>query len=226
MDHSQEMIDEMNRYYDERAPWHDYYMNYTSIERMEELLKPIIDHVGKIVAGKDVLEIACGTGNWTQALARRARTVTATDISSAALKIARNKLASYNNISLIQCDAYDLGGIDTRFDVLFASDWWSHIPKGVLPAFLESAVARLKAESAAVFLDMSYRDHFRKEPCYYDSDNNRVSRRTLPDGSECEVVKNFPDENELRGVLDACARHVDYFEFPALERWMVVFVPK
>jgi ubiquinone/menaquinone biosynthesis C-methylase UbiE len=143
MDHSQKLIYEMNRYYDERAQWHDYYMGFTSIEGMEKLLKPIIEEVAKIVTGKHVLEIACGTGNWTQALARRAASVTATDVSLAALKIARKKLLSYTNISLIQSDAYNLNEIESRFDVLFASDWWSHIPKGALPSFLQTILGKL-----------------------------------------------------------------------------------
>lgn len=216
----------MKRYYEARAPWHDYYMGYKSIEGMEELLRPIIEKAAKIVTGKRVLEIACGTGNWTQALARRAQSVTAIDSSRRALDIARRKLLPYCNVSLVQCDVYDPGGIGGRFDVVFASDWWSHIPNGVLPAFLQSVTGRLKPESTAVFLDMSFREFFRQEPCYYDSDNNRVSLRELPDGSECEVVKNFPDEGEIRNILTPFAGHIDYFEFPALERWMVVFTPK
>ncbi len=226
MDNSRKLIGEMNRYYDQRAPWHDYYMGYESNEKMENLLAPIVEKVAEIVSGKRVLELACGTGNWTRVLAQRARSVTAADISLAALKIARGKLGSYDNVSLIQSDAYNSGGIDGRFDVVFASDWWSHIPKGVLPSFLESVIGKLKPQSTAVFLDMSFRDFFRQEPCYYDSDHNRVSRRELPDGTMRDVVKNFPDEQELRGVLDACSRKIEYFEFPDLERWMVVFIPK
>lgn len=225
-DHSQKLIDEMNRYYDARAPLHDYYMGYKSIQGMEELLKPIIKQVADIAGGKHVLEIACGTGNWTQVLAKRADFVTATDTSPRVLDIARRKLAAYSNMSLIRCDAYDVSEIAGRFDVVFASDWWSHIPKGVLPSFLESVMGKLKSDATAVFLDMSFRDHFRREPCYYDSDNNRVSRRKLPDGSEYEVVKNFPDEMELRRILNVYAGQIDFFEFGDLQRWMAVFTPK
>lgn len=222
-DYSRKLIDEMNRYYDARAPWHDYYMSYESIECMESLLKPIVETVVERITDKDVFEIACGTGNWTQVLARRARSVIAADVSRKALEIARQKLAGYYNVSLIQCDAYDLTGINGRFDVVFASDWWSHIPKRALPSFFGSVIGKLKIASTAIFMDMSYKEHFRQEACHHDSDNNRVSHRTLPDGSEYMVVKNFPDEEELRRFFAAYAGAVDYHEFPHLERWMIVF---
>jgi 2-polyprenyl-3-methyl-5-hydroxy-6-metoxy-1,4-benzoquinol methylase len=224
--YSRKLIDTMNRYYDERAPLHDYYMSYKSIEGMEELLKPIVETVAARITGKDVLEIACGTGNWTQVLARRAHSVIATDVSRNVLDIALGKLAGYHNASLIQCDAYDLSGINGRFDVVFASDWWSHMPKRALPMFFDSVIGKLKSASTAIFVDMSFREYFRQEPCHYDSDDNRVSHRLLPNGSAYEVVKNFPDEAELRRFFSAYAGDVDYYEFPPLQRWMVAFTSR
>jgi SAM-dependent methyltransferase len=221
--HSRRLIDEMKRYYDARAPWHDYYMSYKSIEDMERLLKPIIDTVASMIINKRVLEVACGTGNWTQVLARRARSVTAIDVSPTALGIARRKLAAYPNASLIQCDAYDVSGIDGLFDVLFAADWWSHMPNQALPSFLESIIGKLEHSAPGIFLEIAFKDVFQEESCYYDSDNNRISRRTLPDGSEFDVVKNFPDERELRRILSAYVDAIDYHEFADLQRWMVVF---
>jgi demethylmenaquinone methyltransferase/2-methoxy-6-polyprenyl-1,4-benzoquinol methylase len=225
-DHSRRLIEEMIRYYEAHAPWHDECLSYESIESTEALLEPVIRSLETTIAGKHILEIACGTGNWTQVLAKRALSVTAIDSSPKALEIAEEKLADHTNVVLSQCDAYDLSEIKGSFDVLFASDWWSHMPIGALPFFLETAIGKLKADSKAVFLDMFSREHFEKEPCYYDSDNNRVSRRRVPDGSEYDVVKNFPDKAELERILSPYARRVDYYEFDDLYRWMVVFAPK
>jgi ubiquinone/menaquinone biosynthesis C-methylase UbiE len=193
---------------------------------MEELLKPVIESLEEEIIGKRVLEIACGTGNWTQVLAKRADLVVAIDSSPTALEIAEKKLSSYNNVILAQCDAYSISRIDGVFDVCFAADWWSHIPLGAIPHFVRSIIAKMKPESTAVFLDMTYRDVFGKETCYYDSDRNRVSRRRNPDGLEFDVVKNFPTETELRQTLDAYASTIEYHKFDALKRWMLVFSPK
>jgi len=219
---TRKLIEEMNRYYEARAPWHDQYMSYESNERMEEFLRPIIDIIEEMIRGKRVLEIACGTGNWTEVLAKRAAWVAAIDSSPAALAIAQPKLSCHSNIALIQGDAYDLGNIEDSFDVLFSGDWWSHIPKRVLPAFLDSAVRKLFPGSIAIFTDMSLIEYFRQEPSYYDEDNNRISLRRLPDGSEFEVIKNFPSESELTHILANYGKIVAYHEFSALSRWMVI----
>ena len=217
------LIEEMNRYYEARAPWHDQYMGYESNEGMEKLLSPIIEIFNEMIIGKRILEIAFGTGNWTEVLAKRAASVVAIDSSPAALVIAQTKLSGYKNVSIMQGDAYDLDNIRDSFEVLFSADWWSHIPKGFLPAFLDSAVRKLILGSKAIFIDMSFREDFEQEPCYYDEDNNRISLRRLPDGSEFQVVKNFPSESELRHILTDYARNIAYHEFVSLQRWMVVF---
>jgi demethylmenaquinone methyltransferase/2-methoxy-6-polyprenyl-1,4-benzoquinol methylase len=220
---SKKIIDEMNRYYDARAPWHDHYMSYTSNEAHEELLAPIISVFEDMVIGANVLEIACGTGNWTQVLAKRANSVVATDISPKALAIAESKLTGYDNVSLIESDAYELANIEGTFDVAFSADWWSHIPKQSYPLFLEALLGKLRPGSTVIFIDMSMIDYFRQEPCLIDADGNRVSLRKLPDGSEFRVIKNFPDEAELRQVLGNFGKEITYYDFPELVRWMVIF---
>lgn len=212
----------MNRYYEARAPWHDQYMGYGSNEGMEELLRPIIDNVEETIIGKRILEIACGTGNWTEVLAKRAASVVAVDISPSALAIARLKLSGYGNVAFMQGDAYDPSNIEGSFEVLFAADWWSHIPRGILRAFLDSSVGKLLPGSNAIFIDMTFRKIFEQESCHYDEDNNRISHRILPDGSEFQVVKNFPRESELRHILANYGKIDAYYESSELKRWTVI----
>jgi hypothetical protein len=45
-------IEEMNRYYQARAPWHDEYMGYTSNADLEALLTPIVRDVEGNVADR------------------------------------------------------------------------------------------------------------------------------------------------------------------------------
>jgi demethylmenaquinone methyltransferase/2-methoxy-6-polyprenyl-1,4-benzoquinol methylase len=222
IDDTRKLIEEMNRYYEARAPWHDQYMGYKSNESLEELMRPMIEAVEKMIIGKRTLEVACGTGNWTEVLAKRAATVVAIDISPAVLAIALSKLSDYKNVAIMQGDAYDLGKINDSFEVLFSADWWSHIPKAILPLFLSAAIKKLLPGSIAIFVDMSFREEFKQEPCHYDKDNNRISLRKLPDGLEFQVVKNFPSESELRQFLADYGKIIDYYEFSALKRWMVV----
>ena len=66
-------------------------------------------------------------------------------------------------------------------------------------------------------------DYFENEPAFVDSSGNRVSRRKLPDGTEFEVVKNFPSEGSLRSVLMGHGKTAEYLEFSELERWAVIY---
>jgi ubiquinone/menaquinone biosynthesis C-methylase UbiE len=223
IDFSKKLIDEMNRYYEARAPLHDEYMGYESINSMETLLKSIIDQIDRIITGKSILELACGTGNWTQILAKRAKSVVAIDVSPSALKIADQKLVDFDNITLIECDAYDLNVINNSFDLIFAADWWSHIPKNMIHSFLKMVNGKLANGAKVVFIDMSLSKYFESETYFYDEDSNRVSLRKLTDGSEYRVVKNFPTKDELINVLTQYGRNVVYEEFASLKRWMAVF---
>ena len=63
--------------------------------------------------GLDVLEIACGTGYWTQFIARSARRILAVDYSPEVLEIAQKK-KTYGNcdVSFRESDAYALSNVD------------------------------------------------------------------------------------------------------------------
>jgi SAM-dependent methyltransferase len=220
---SRRLIEEMNRYYDARVIWHDIYMGYKSNEEMESLLRPIIEILEPEIAGKDVLEIACGTGNWTQVLAKRARSVLAIDISAKATEAAQRKNSGNENVAFRVCDAYVLHGIEPEFDVAFAADWWSHIPKSMIPSFIRNLHAKLIPGSKVILIDMCLKDAFEREFSHYDMDGNRIGKRKLPDGREFEVVKNFPTAQEMKKLLSSQGRDVVFRDFDSLKRWLVMY---
>ena len=76
------------RYYAERAP--EYEKIYHKPERQSDLAL-LHEIVRRAFTGQHVLEIACGTGYWTETLGRCADSVTATDINEEVLEIARAK---------------------------------------------------------------------------------------------------------------------------------------
>jgi len=213
----------MNQYYDARAIWHDYYMGYKSNEEMESLLCPVIEAFEAAIAGKNVLEIACGTGNWTRVLAKRAHSVVATDISAAAIETAQRKNRSNRNVTFHVSDAYSLDDIEPGFNAAFAADWWSHIPKSKISSFVSNLHARLITGSKVILIDMCLRDAFEKEFSHYDMDGNRVSKRSLPDGREFQVVKNFPTAKEMTDILFPLAKNIEFREFDFLKRWLVMY---
>lgn len=215
-------VNQMNTYYDVRVHWHDRYMNHTTNAAMEKLLAPIICDVELIIMGKRVLEIACGTGNWTQVLAKRALSVTATDVNQSTLSIAKAKDMFGGNIEFSVCDAYELNVIENEFEVAFAADWFSHVPKQHYDSFLSGLHRRLEPGASVVFLDMDEQTHDR-EGVYSDHYGNLVRDRTLPNGQTFPVINNFPTKTELEALLKLYATELTYRHYPTLKRWMLTY---
>ncbi len=213
----------MERYYRDRVPYHDQYMGYAGDREMERLLAPVIGLVEGQVAGRDVLEVACGTGNWTRVLAKRARSVVATDLIEDYLEVARSKATGLGNVTFVQADAYSLEGVGGPFDAAFAADWWSHMPRSMVDAFLLALHGHLKPGARVVVLDMLRTDSFELSFHRYDAEGNEVQLRTLPTGDQYEVVKNFPEEEVLRGRLEGRAEDVEYRELEDLGRWVLMY---
>jgi len=219
----EDLIKEMNEYYRENVPYHDECMSYTDNLSMEKLLAPIIRRVEKDIKGKDVLEIACGTGNWTQVLSKRARSVVATDINEAYLIEAKRKPYQKDNIVFKVADAYTLDGIDRNFNLAFASDFWSHIPKSRVRKFIETLHSKLLPASKVIMIDMLRRPELDKMFSHIDEEGDMIHRRTLPNGKEYQVVKNFPEEKELLDCLKGHGININYYEDTELLRWILSY---
>lgn len=87
-----------------------------------------------VCQGKDpgtmrVLEIGCGAGRVTRALAKIFGEVHAVDVSGEMIKVARAALASYPNVFLYQNNGKDLSVVpDLTFDFAFSTIVFQHIP--------------------------------------------------------------------------------------------------
>lgn len=72
-----------------------------------------------IKPGQKVLDLCCGTGDWTIQLAENQEAeITGLDFSENMLKVAAGKTAQFNNITLTQGDATDLPYDDNTFDIV------------------------------------------------------------------------------------------------------------
>src|SRR6185436_1698499 len=124
--------DPLVRYYAQRAG--EYERVYQKPERQIELQKLKV-YIEKTFAGLDVLEVACGTGYWTEVLARSAASVLATDITEEVLAIARSKNLG-PKVTLQNADAYALPVFSQSFNAGLSAFWWSHIPRARLRDFV------------------------------------------------------------------------------------------
>ncbi len=142
-----------------------------------------------------VLEIACGTGLWTEALAGWADTLTAMDAAPEAVAIARDRV-QLANVSFEVADVFSWNP-GTRFDVIFFSAWLSHVPASRFGQFWQLLGGWLAGNGRVLFID-EHVDERGKET--YIASCDEVVERQLCDGSTFRVIKNFvdPEEPELR----------------------------
>ena len=69
--------------------------------------------------GHKVLDLCCGTGDWTLQLADNLKAdITGLDFSENMLAVAREKTENFGNINLVQGDATDLPYEDNTFDIV------------------------------------------------------------------------------------------------------------
>jgi 2-polyprenyl-3-methyl-5-hydroxy-6-metoxy-1,4-benzoquinol methylase len=190
------ILEEQLTYYRARAPEYDeWFMRtgrydrgpehraewFAEVAIMEAALEPV-------VSGKEVLELACGTGRWTKYLARWAASILAVDAAPEALQINQNQISAAN-VEYLEADLFSWRP-DKAFDVVFFSFWLSHIPPERFAPFWETVSHALKPKGCVFFMDSLFeqastaRDHVQ-------IDKSGFAQRKLNDGREFRIVKVF-----------------------------------
>jgi SAM-dependent methyltransferase len=194
-------------YYAKRAQ--EYERIYDKPERQADLslLKQLC---AQTLAGRDVLEIACGTGYWTQPVSQTARSIVATDINEETLQIARAK--SYGcNVYFERADAFGLGSLaGNRFTAGLAMHWWSHLRKSEVEAFLRNYHGIFPSGALLMFMDNRFVPGSSTPICRTDDEGNTFQTRTLADGTSHEVLKNFPTQDEILTLLAGVAARIEW----------------
>lgn len=189
---------ELAAYYARRAP--EYERIYARQERQPDLHR-LRAWLAGALAGHDVLEVACGTGYWTEAFAGTARATRATDANEEVLAIARAKAWGAARVEFAVADAYALPPASPPYSAAFAGFWWSHVPRRRLETFLTGLHARLAPGALVIFMDNRYVEGSSHPIMRTDADGNTYQLRRLDDGSTHEVLKNFPSEADLLAAV-------------------------
>lgn len=200
---SHQTLQEMMAYYRERAQEYDeWFYRQGRYDRGPESNARWFTEVDEVVAalealrmGGDVLELAPGTGIWTERLARTAATVTAVDASAEMIEVNRARVGS-ERVSYVQADLFTWRP-ERVYDAVFFGFWISHVPLERLDGFLTSVAKMLRPGGKVFFVDG------RREPTSTAADHqlpeqdSQVMIRKLNDGRAFEIVKNFYDPTDL-----------------------------
>lgn len=208
-------------YYRRRAS--EYEAIYAKPERQADLAY-LEREIPRRLRGARVLEVACGTGYWTERVARSAAKIVATDAAEEPMRIARAKSYPEDVVRFELADAYALDPRLGRFDAGLAVFWWSHVPRERTAAFLDSLHRCLDDGARVLFMDNVYAEGSSTPVSDVDAQGNTYQMRQLADRSRVRVLKNFPTEAELRERL---APHAASFTFEALQYyWLAEYTLK
>ena len=145
-----------------------------------------------------VLEMACGTGIWTQELVKMSDQVTALDASPEMIKINQAKVQS-DKVRYEQVDLFSWQP-QQQYDMVFFGFWISHVPDDKLSAFLTTVNRVLKTGGRLFFID-SFKTSTGTSKLQSVDTVNDIQKRVLNDGRKFEIIKIYYDPETLTQVL-------------------------
>jgi 2-polyprenyl-3-methyl-5-hydroxy-6-metoxy-1,4-benzoquinol methylase len=230
------LLREQAAYYRARAPEYDewwqrsgrYDRGPDATGRWHAEVAQVEAELSRVALTGDVLELASGTGWWTERLARSARHLTCIDASAETIEINRARLTSAG----LTLPRYELANLfewtpAATFDAVFFSFWLSHVPNDRVESFWTKVAAALRPGGRAFFID-SLPDRTSTAHDHRMPDPEGIQERRLNDGRTFRIVKLFRMPEQLTTELHALGwtatigRTASYFVFghaePARER--------
>ncbi len=197
--HTEDPNETLKNYYALRASEYEEIYHRNDPQRLKEQSK-IQSRIKVAFRGAHVIEVACGTGYWTQFASETAQSIVATDCNEEVLEIARHKQYSCP-VSIEMADAYDLPFPPKTFTGGIANFWFSHIPKNRIAHFLEGFHKTLKAGSHIFMADNMNVAGLGGELTTKPGDDNTYKLRTLKDGTQHEILKNYFTREDLLKIF-------------------------
>ncbi|MFZ5979845.1 MAG: class I SAM-dependent methyltransferase [Candidatus Zixiibacteriota bacterium] len=188
-------------YYRERAAEYEQIYYRHQPDRRREI-DDEADRLKSYAAGRDVLELACGTGYWSRIMAQTARRITAVDIWQEMLNEARKK--QYRSpVDFVRGDMDRLPVKAHAFDFIAVGFWFSHQPRQLYNRFYENLKQPLRPGGKVWMIDNNPPAEGRfKESDHIDEHGNNYKKRFLNDGREYVILKNYFEKDELKTVFE------------------------
>ncbi|MBW4596539.1 MAG: class I SAM-dependent methyltransferase [Brasilonema angustatum HA4187-MV1] len=201
------IIQEQIAYYRARANEYDeWFYRLGRYDRGEEVngrwfnevdvVRQALQQVGQT---EEILELASGTGIWTQELLKIAKKITAIDASQEVIEINRSKLNSpkvkYHQIDLFTWEP------NAEYDLVFFSFWLSHVPPELLESFLTKVYKSVRVGGQVFIVDSRFELTSTANNHILDDTGSIYISRMLNNGQEYQIVKIFYQLDELQNKL-------------------------
>ncbi|HEY1352711.1 MAG TPA: class I SAM-dependent methyltransferase [Ktedonobacteraceae bacterium] len=215
-----DVFDEQIAYYRARAPEYDEAIADAAV--LQGAFAQARDLLWQLGPYRQVVELACGTGIWTQILLQMSEQITALDAAPEMLAIARQKTGearvSYRQTDLFQWEP------EQTYDLAFFANWLSHVPPGKLEAFLSRVAGAVRQNGHLVMIDQ-----FAPMPedlaiMKKGEDATMYAQRSLKNGDLFTIIKVFYEPAPLQEMLTALhfevtlSRLSDIFFFLSAQR--------
>ena len=156
--------------------------------------------------GKDVLEVACGSGTGLGALAAVARTVEASDVDHANLRAAERHYGQHSNIHIQYADALQLPYPDASFDTVLLFEAIYYL--GNAKRFFDEARRVLRPEGRLLVATVNREwTGFNASPFsirYYSA--SELEAELKLSGFRTSLQVGFPEQNGLLATLVGAIR--------------------
>lgn len=200
MDELDSLLAEQVAYYKARAPEYDATHAFDAASRAT-----LLDALRAFAPRGRVLELACGTGQWTEELAGHASLLTAVDASTEMIALNRARVQQ-DNVRYVVADLFGWSTPE-RYDVVFFSMWLSHVPPQRFEGFWALVGDCLEEKGRVFMIDElpAVADHER----WISNPIAPVVERPLSTGARYRAIKMLQDPAELDARLSRLGWRAD-----------------
>lgn len=149
----------------------------------------------------DVLELAPGTGNWTQRLLTTADTVTAVDASIEMIALNQERVQS-DRVTYVLADLFAWQP-ERQYDAICFGFWLSHVPLERMDDFWRTVAKSLRPGGKLFFIDNLRESTTTSFDQHLPPVGSQIMTRKLNDGRTFQIVKNYFDPVALEASCRA-----------------------
>jgi ubiquinone/menaquinone biosynthesis C-methylase UbiE len=191
--------DDIEEYYRARAPeYEQIYYRDDPLRRAEIDTEAV--RLAELAAGRTVLELACGTGYWTQVMSRTAKSIIASDIAAETLIEARKK-EYHCPVEFKTEDMFAVSYDEGAFDLVALGFWFSHQPRQEYERLFQILTRPLRSDGLIWMIDNNPPAEGSAVDPHLDEHGNNYKQRNLSDGRSFLIVKNYFGGEELADIF-------------------------
>lgn len=193
--------EKMSEYYEARASEYEQIYYREVPERRREIDEEVERFAG-LCADCDLVELACGTGYWTQTACQTAKSVLASDLSMSMIVEAQKKGYSPTVPNFIRADLNRLPFRSGQFDLVALGFWFSHHPKQDYDGLFDKIIPLLRPEGKIWMIDNNPpAEGDRNDSVGRDEFGNNYKTRWLDSGEKFVILKNYFKCEELQAIF-------------------------